>query len=128
VTEIDLGAVARLARVAVDDAGTRALQTALADALRRLAPLRAVQADIRGAAVGVGAGGMPLRADSGPAYAMTRAAAALAPASRLGMVLVPRLGGAAGTRGPRSAEARPDTAAPDMLGDDDLAAELELGA
>ena len=41
--------------------------------------------------IGVGAHGLPVRRDSGPSVALTRAPEAFAPAMRDGLLLVPRL-------------------------------------
>lgn len=133
MTEQEVQAAAKRARIAIDGADVAALTAALNDALARLEPLRHARIDIRGGAIGVGAGGMPLRADVGPPYAMARPARALAASSRAGYVLVPRLGGNAATdqlpaRGDMpNGDARTGSP-PDLLGDDALAAELELGA
>jgi len=120
----------------------------LAAALTFLAPLRHVRLDAGGGAVGVGAGGMPLRADEGPAYAMARPLRTIAPATRAGFILVPRL--AAGPHRDVASDAGQGTGVldtdtsgagvgrtgiaggghlgDDVLGDDALAAEMELGA
>jgi DNA mismatch repair protein MutH len=74
-------------------------------------------------AVGVGAGGMPLRSDGGAPYAMARPLALVAPVTRLGYVLVPRL-----------APDVPDRTAParapgsDVVAEDAFTAELAVGA
>lgn len=141
--EIDARRAAASARLTPDDARASALGADLAAGLAFLAPLRDVRPEAGGGAVGVGAGGMPLRADDGPPYAMARPLRALAPAFRAGFVLVPRLAGVSrtpalgignravenGGRAHRTVDPLGDDAfGDDVLGDDALAAELELGA
>lgn len=127
---IDARRAAASARLTLGDAQATAVGADLAAALAFLAPLRDVRAEAGGGAVGVGAGGMPLRADEGPAYAMARPLPAFAPATRAGFVLVPRL--AAGPSREATLDAGQGTGDhrlnDDALGDDALAAELELGA
>jgi hypothetical protein len=76
-----------------------------------------------GVAVGVGAGGMPLRPDAGPPLLMQRPLALVVPASRLGFVLVPRLA-------PEPVSTTPGVrhAGDDARADDAFAAELAVGA
>jgi hypothetical protein len=83
------------------------------EALRRVSTRDAVPVS------GIGAGGMPLRADEGPQYPLHHAHDAFAPSVREGFFLVPRLG----THGGDGAEGAPD---PGVV-DDALEAELEEG-
>jgi hypothetical protein len=128
--EVDVARAARAARLPLATGDAAAVAAALRPVGALLAALAHVRPHPAGGAVGVGAGGMPLRADAGPPYAMDRPARELAPAARGGFVLVPRL---AALNAP--GEARPPVrrfdaadAVPDAGGDDALAAELELGA
>ena len=106
VTEKDVRHVASLARLALDEARVPALVAELGGILGHMAALRRVDTRTTSRAAGVGAGGMPLRADEGPAYPLARPREAFAPAMRDGLFLVPRLV----THGGGAGEAVPDHA------------------
>ena len=128
-SEADVAGAARAARLRLAPGDAAAIAAALRPVTALLAGLGDVRPHPAGGAVGVGAGGMPLRADAGPPYAMDRPARELAPAARGGFVLVPRLAVPNGSGDTRPAVRRFDAAdpVPDAAGDDALAAELELG-
>ncbi len=120
VTEHDVRHVAALARLGLDEARVPALVAELNGILVHMDALRKVKSD--GAAVsGVGAGGMPLRADSGPQYPLARARRALAPAMRDGFYLVPRLATHADVRAGAGSPNAADEAASVDDGDPDAA-------
>ena len=117
-------AAAARARVAVAPERGSELAAWLRDELATLAgALGGARPGPDGVAVGVGAGGMPLRADGGAPYAMARPLALVAPATRLGYVLVPRLAPEAVDR-----SAPPRGAGVDALAEDAFTAELAVGA
>jgi hypothetical protein len=127
--ELDVAPAARAARLPLATGDAAAIAAALRPVVALLAHLGDVRPHPSGGAVGVGAGGMPLRADAGPPYEMDRPARELAPAARGGFVLMPRLPVPDGSGDPRPPVRRFDAAdaVPDAAGDDALAAELELG-
>lgn len=93
VSEDDVRHIARLARLGLEEGGTRVptlvreLNTILEhmDVLRRVSTLRAQRA------TGIGSGGMPLRMDGGDPVPLARRIEAFAPVVRDGLLLVPRL-------------------------------------
>jgi Asp-tRNA(Asn)/Glu-tRNA(Gln) amidotransferase C subunit len=89
LTEADVRRAAASARLRLGDGDAAAIAAALAPVAALLAPLRDVRPEPAGGAVGVGAGGMPLRADAGPPYDLARSARELAPAARAGYIVVP---------------------------------------
>ena len=90
VTELDVRHVAARARLGLDDARVPALVAELNGILAHMDVLNRVKTD--GTAVaGVGAGGMPLRADEGPQYPLAHDRKSFAPAMRETLFLVPRL-------------------------------------
>ena len=91
VTIDDVKHVAHLARLGMPDARAAELVVELNNILGHMAVLEKV--DTRGVAeaAGVGAAGMPLRADAGPPIPLARALDDFAPAVRDGLILVPRL-------------------------------------
>lgn len=99
VREADVRHVAALARLALDESRVPALVAELDGILGHMAALRKVDTRTTSPAAGIGAGGMPLRADEGPPYRLSHPRAAFAPALRDGFFVVPRLathGGGAG--------------------------------
>lgn len=119
--EAALAEACRAARVALPEGTGSAHAHRLRAAVTRLdAAFAGVRGGPDGLAVGVGAGGMPLREDGGPPVAMARPLDFVAPRTRLGFVLVPRLAVALQL----SAGERPDPA----VADDAFGAELALGA
>ena len=122
IEEGDVRRAAASARLSLSDARVAALTAELAPIAVLLAPLHGVRPDINGGAVGVGAGGMPLRSDEGPAYQMTRPFREIAPVVRAGYVLIPRASADAAAD-PATGDGDPVA---DVLGDDALRAEMEL--
>jgi Asp-tRNA(Asn)/Glu-tRNA(Gln) amidotransferase C subunit len=90
LTEADVRRAATSAGLRLSDADAGAMAAELVPVAALFAALRTVRPDHAGGAVGVGAGGMPLRADAGPPYQLARSAAEIAPAARAGYLLVPR--------------------------------------
>lgn len=136
--EADVRRAAAFARVALPPGRAAEIAAELAPLVALLDPLRHVRPEPAGGAVGVGAGGMPLRLDAGPAYDLARSPRELAAATRAGYVVVPRatpgpvtpLGadpGALDARGGTSAAdgLDADGLVTDVLADDAFAAELE---
>ena len=91
VTEHDVRHIATLARLGLDDGRVPALVAELNGILEHMAVLSKVNTDTASAAEGVGAGGMPLRADAGPQLPLAHARDSFAPQTRDGFLLVPRL-------------------------------------
>jgi aspartyl-tRNA(Asn)/glutamyl-tRNA(Gln) amidotransferase subunit C len=91
VTEQDVRHVAALARLGLDPARVPALVQELNGILGHMEALGKVGTKLVEPVDGVGASGMPLRTDSGPAYDLARPREELAPAMRDGFFLVPRL-------------------------------------
>ncbi|MGK2933657.1 MAG: Asp-tRNA(Asn)/Glu-tRNA(Gln) amidotransferase subunit GatC [Gemmatimonadaceae bacterium] len=87
----DVRHVAHLARLAVDESRLPALATQLASILEHMEVLQQVDASGVTPAAGVGAGGTPLRVDSGPPIPLERAIESFAPEVRDGLLIVPRL-------------------------------------
>jgi Asp-tRNA(Asn)/Glu-tRNA(Gln) amidotransferase C subunit len=133
VSALDVQRAAAFAWLALAAGEAERIAAALAPAADLLRALDDVRPEAAGGAVGVGAGGMPLRADAGPAYDLARPLRDLAPASRKGYVLLPQLP-AEPPNARRSPDGAPDGApatesvTADALVADALAAELELGA
>ncbi|MDQ3697638.1 MAG: aspartyl/glutamyl-tRNA amidotransferase subunit C [Gemmatimonadota bacterium] len=91
VTRDEVVHVARLARLALDEARVPALVEQLNGILAHMEVLeKAATGDVC-AVVGVGDAGMPLREDTGPPLALERPPEGFAPAMRDGFFLVPRL-------------------------------------
>lgn len=121
VTELDVRHVAALARLGLDSARVPALVAELNGILEHMDALRRVNTEGGVAVAGVGAGGMPLRADDGPQYPLARDRRSVAPAIRDGLFLVPRLATHAVTEG--VADDAVDSSVDDPLAADALAAE-----
>ena len=120
VTELDVRHVAALARLGLDDARVPALVAELNGILVHMDVLNRVKTD--GPAVGgVGAGGMPLRADEGPQYPLAHSRPSFAPAMRANLFLVPRLATHAAVDG--VADDAVDSSVDDAVAADALAAE-----
>jgi aspartyl-tRNA(Asn)/glutamyl-tRNA(Gln) amidotransferase subunit C len=90
VTEQDVRHVAALARLGLEPERVPTLVQELNGILRHMQALTKVGTKVE-PVEGIGAGGMPLRADAGPAYALERAREEFAPSMRDGFFLVPRL-------------------------------------
>lgn len=82
---------AALARVALDDEQAAALVADLNGILAHMRVLDDVDTSQLEAVSGVGAEGMPLRADRGSSTALEYGLASIAPVTRDGFFLVPRL-------------------------------------
>ena len=91
VTERDVRHVAGLARFDLEADRIPALARELEGILGHMGVLARVDTQDVQPATGVGAGGMPLRADEGPQYPMACDRETLAAAMRDGFYLVPRL-------------------------------------
>ena len=91
VTREDVLHVASLARLALDDASVPRLVGELNGILEHMEALRKVDTTGVSGAEAVGDAGMPLRADAGPPYRLSRAREEFAPEMRDGFFLVPRL-------------------------------------
>lgn len=91
VTEQDVRHVADLARLGVPAERVPQLVAELNGILAHMDVLTKVDTVGVSEAAGVGSGGMPLRADVGPAYPLDVALDAFAPSTRDGFLLVPRL-------------------------------------
>jgi aspartyl-tRNA(Asn)/glutamyl-tRNA(Gln) amidotransferase subunit C len=91
VTIHDVRHVAALARLGLTDDRAAALVHEMNTILGHMDALSAVDTTGVEAVVGVGAGGLPVRPDTGPAIPLARSLDAFAPAVRDGFLLVPRL-------------------------------------
>lgn len=91
VTREDVLHIAELARLGIDTARADELTKELSAILSHMEVLSQVDAAIVPAAVGVGAGGTPLRADVGVPPLMSGTLASFAPGMRDGFFIVPRL-------------------------------------
>ena len=120
VSEQELRRIAALARLGLEPARVPALVEELNAILGHMAVLQRVDTSRTAPVVGVGAGGMPLRADQGPAYQLAQPLAAFAPATRGGFLVVPRLA--------THADAGGDGAAAGATAGDEIGAEPESTA
>ena len=91
VSERDVRHIAALARLGVEPERLPTLVRELNGILAHMDVLTRVDTSVVDAVEGVGAGGMPLRADDGAPYALARPREAFAPEVRDGFYLVPRL-------------------------------------
>lgn len=91
VTIHDVRHVAALARLGLTDERAAALVHEMNTILGHMDALSAVDTDGVEAVAGVGAAGLPVRADKGPPVPLARALDAFAPSIRDGFILVPRL-------------------------------------
>jgi aspartyl-tRNA(Asn)/glutamyl-tRNA(Gln) amidotransferase subunit C len=91
VTLDDVRHIAALARLGLDDKRAAALVGELNTILQHMDVLSKVDTDRIEPVAGVGASGLPLRADSGPAIPLEHHRESVAPAMRDGFFLVPRL-------------------------------------
>ncbi len=87
----DVRHIASLARVGVNDEQAAQLTSELNGILQHMDVLSRVNTDGVEEAIGVGARGLPARADHGPPIALERSTDAFAPSIRDGFFLVPRL-------------------------------------
>jgi aspartyl-tRNA(Asn)/glutamyl-tRNA(Gln) amidotransferase subunit C len=91
VTRQDVLHVAALARLGMTDARADSLVAELNTILAHMDVLAAVDTERFEPVAGVGADGMPLRPDVGPAVTLGRTPGEFAPEMRDGFFLVPRL-------------------------------------
>ena len=91
VSEHDVRHIAALARLGLEPERVPALVAELNGILAHMDVLAKVDTSVVEAVEGVGAGGMPLRADGGSPDALARPREAFAPEMRDGFFLVPRL-------------------------------------
>lgn len=91
VTIEDVRHVAALARLGLADERAAALVQEMNTILGHMDALSAVDTAGLDAVAGVGAGGLPVRPDSGPPIPLARSLDAFAPSVRDGFILVPRL-------------------------------------
>ena len=91
VTINDVRHIATLARLGLTDARAAAIVNELNTILGHMDELSKVDTTGVEEAIGVGAQGLPVRADSGPPFPLARALDAFAPSVREGFLLVPRL-------------------------------------
>ena len=91
VTIDDVRHVAALARLGLTDERAAALVQEMNTILGHMGVLSAVDTSGVEAVAGVGAGGLPVRADKGPPIPLARSLDAFAPSVRDGFILVPRL-------------------------------------
>lgn len=87
----DVRHVAHLARLAVDESRLPALAAELGSILGHMDVLQRVKTTGITPAAGVGAGGTPLRADTGPPIPLELPLVDFAPEVRDGLLMVPRL-------------------------------------
>lgn len=83
--------VAALARVGITDERAATFAGELSAILSHMDELRRVNTDGVQEAIGVGARGLPARADHGPPIALVRTLDGFAPVTRDGFLIVPRL-------------------------------------
>jgi aspartyl-tRNA(Asn)/glutamyl-tRNA(Gln) amidotransferase subunit C len=83
--------IASLARLAIDESRVPELVRELNGILEHVDALAGVDTTGVEPVAGVGDAGQPLRADTGPAYPLSRPVEAIAPSMRDGFFLVPRL-------------------------------------
>ncbi len=90
VSEADVRHVAALARLGLSDQRVQTLAGELNNILEHMDVLSKVRTDAA-PVEGVAGGGMPLRADTGPAIPLARPLTAFVPSLRDGFITVPRL-------------------------------------
>lgn len=91
VTIHDVRHVAALARLGLTDERAAALVQEMNTILGHMDALSAVDTAGVDAVAGIGAGGLPVRADKGSPVPLARALDAFAPSVRDGFIVVPRL-------------------------------------
>jgi aspartyl-tRNA(Asn)/glutamyl-tRNA(Gln) amidotransferase subunit C len=91
VTINDVRHIATLARLGLTDERAAALVVELNTILGHMDELSKVDTTGVEEAIGVGAQGLPVRADAGPPFPLARSIDAFAPSVRDGFLLVPRL-------------------------------------
>ncbi|MDQ6738190.1 MAG: Asp-tRNA(Asn)/Glu-tRNA(Gln) amidotransferase subunit GatC [Gemmatimonadota bacterium] len=91
VTELDVRRIAELARLSLAEPDLPAITAQLNNILSHMDVLEQVDTSSVEPVTGIGADGMPLRGDAVAPYPMNTTAPLLAPESRDGFILVPRL-------------------------------------
>lgn len=91
VTEAEVRKIADLARLSLEGQDVPSVTAQLNSILSHMDALTAVDTSSVDPIAGIGADGTPLRGDSVAPHPMRMTAAALAPESRDGFILVPRL-------------------------------------
>jgi aspartyl-tRNA(Asn)/glutamyl-tRNA(Gln) amidotransferase subunit C len=91
ITRDEVRRVAALAHIALPDERLDAVASELTAILAHVEVLRSVDVHGEAAVAGVGAQGLPLRADAGPPYPLGRPVDTIAPRMHDGFLLVPRL-------------------------------------
>jgi aspartyl-tRNA(Asn)/glutamyl-tRNA(Gln) amidotransferase subunit C len=91
VTIDDVRHIATLARLGLTDERAALLMAEMNTILAHMDELSKVNTDGVEEAIGVRAGGLPLREDGGPPIPLARSLDAIAPALRDGFFIVPRL-------------------------------------
>ena len=91
VTEADIRRIADLARLSLGDESVPAMAAQLNSILAHMDVLTKVDTSSVQPIAGIGADGTPLRGDAVDPYPMNTTAPMLAPQSRDGFILVPRL-------------------------------------
>lgn len=91
VTRADVLKVAKLANISVDEERLDALARELASILAHIDELAELDTERVQPAEGLSSGGQRLRADHGPADALSTGLASIAPEMRDGFLIVPRL-------------------------------------
>ena len=91
VTIDDVRHIATLARLGLSDERATAIVAELNTILAHMDVLSKVDTDGIEGVAGIGAAGLPLRADAGPPIPLARTLEALAPRTQDGFFLVPRL-------------------------------------
>ena len=91
VTELDVRKIADLARLSLSEADLPVVAAQLSSILAHMDVLQQVDTSSVEPITGIGADGMPLRGDAVAPYPMNITAPMLAPESRDGFILVPRL-------------------------------------
>jgi aspartyl-tRNA(Asn)/glutamyl-tRNA(Gln) amidotransferase subunit C len=91
VTIDDVRHIATLARLGLSDARAAAIVGELNTILGHMDELAKIDTAGVEEAIGVGAEGLPVRADEGPPFPLARSLDAFAPSVRDGFLLVPRL-------------------------------------
>lgn len=91
VTINDVRHIATLARLGLTDSRAAAIVNELNTILAHMDELSKVNTTGVQEAIGVGAQGLPVRADQGPPFPLARSIDAFAPSLRDGFLMVPRL-------------------------------------
>lgn len=102
ISERDVRRAAAAARLALDDREIAALAQEIDDLLGAARLVRKAHTADAPRVTGIGAGGMPLRADEGPAYAVARPLDAVRPTLHEGRLVAPPLASGSLASAPRA--------------------------